>query len=163
MDAAASRFIRIGTASIGLVGLDTALCDAARRQLTEQEAADFLFASIKEENYIPPGCAPQYHEALRAAWRRHCGTSSGEEAVLVIRIFGSGCVSCRRLHTLVIEVLDRLEIAADVEQIYDPDEIGRHCVTITPALMIGGKLKSSGILPSPAQVEQWLKDNKSSL
>lgn len=157
MDAAASRFIRIGKASIGLIGLDIALNAAARQQLGEQEAAEFLFAQIRGQNYIPPGCAEHYREALLAAYRKHCGTASGKEAGLVIRIFGSGCVSCNRLCTLLIELLARLGIAADVEQINDPDEIGRAGVTKTPALMIDGKVKSAGMLPSPAQVEQWLR------
>jgi predicted thioredoxin/glutaredoxin len=77
---------------------------------------------------------------------------------LVIRIFGTGCVSCNRLYTMLIELLDRLEIAADVEQIYDPDEIGRHGVTKTPALMINGAIKCAGLLPSPAQAELWLRE-----
>ncbi len=155
MDAPASRFIRIGKAS---VGLDIALYAAARQQLDEQAAAEFLFTQIKEQNYIPPGCAEQYREALLAAWRKHCGTASSEDAGLVIRIFGTGCVSCNRLYTMLIELLARLGIAADVEQIYDPDEIGRHGVTKTPALMMNGALKSAGILPSQALVEQWLRE-----
>jgi len=159
MDAAASRFIRIGKASVGLIGLDIALNAAARQQLGEQEATKFLFTQIKEQNYIPPGCAEQYREALLEAYRKHCGTASSEEAGLVIRIFGSGCVSCNSLYNLLIELLDRLGIAADVEQIHDPDEIGRHGVTKTPALMMNGTLKSAGILPSPALVEQWLRES----
>lgn len=156
-DIPASRFIRIGKASVGLVGLDAALYAAARQQLAAAEAADFLFAKIKDENYIPPGCEAQYREALLAAWRRHCGAESGSGEGLVIRIFGTGCVSCNRLYTMLIELLDRLEIAADVEQIYDPDEIGRHGVTKTPTLMINGAIKCAGLLPSPAQVELWLR------
>ena len=153
----ASRFIRIGKTSVGLVGLDVALYAAARQQLAETEAVDFLFAKIKDENYIPPGCEAQYREALLAAWRRHCGAESSGGEGLVIRIFGTGCVSCNRLYTMLIELLDRLEIAADVEQIYDPDEIGRHGVTKTPALMINGAIKCAGLLPSPAQAELWLR------
>jgi hypothetical protein len=160
MDAPASRFIRIGKASVGLIGLDIALYAAARQQLDEQAAADFLFTQIRGQNYIPPGCSEQYREALLAAYRKHCGTASSEEAGFVIRIFGTGCVSCNRLHTLLIELLARLGIAADVEQIYDPDEIGRHGVTRTSALMMNGTLKSAGILPSPALVEQWMREQQ---
>ncbi len=157
-DTPASRFIRIGQASVGLVGLDIALHAAARQQLADDAAADFLFARIKEDNYIPSGCAAQYREALLAAWRRYCGAEAGGGEGLVIRIFGTGCVSCNRLYTMLIELLDRLGIAADVEQIYDPDEIGRHGVTMTPALMINGRIRCAGLLPSPAQVELWLRE-----
>jgi hypothetical protein len=50
-----------------------------------------------------------------------------------------------------------MNIAADIEQIHDPDEIGRAGVLQTPALMINGKLKSSGLLPTRAQVEQLIR------
>ena len=156
-DIPTSRFIRIGQASVGLLGLDIALCAAARQQLTEAEAVEFLFSRIKEDNYIPPGCAEQYREALLTAWRKHGGAASSSGEGVVIRIFGTGCVSCNHLHAMLIQVLDQLGIAADVEQIYDPDEIGRYGVTRTPALMINGTIRCAGLLPSPAQVERWLR------
>ena len=155
-DAAAPRFLRIGKASVGLLGLDIALNAAFRQQLPEQEAADLVFARIKEQNYIPPGCEEQYREALLAAYRKHCGLSEGDEEGLVIRIFGKDCVSCNGLQSMLIDLLDRLGLAADVELIHDPDEIGRVGLTQTPALMVNGRVKSAGIVPSPAQVEQWL-------
>jgi hypothetical protein len=159
MNTPASRFIRIGNASIGLIGLDIALNAAAHQQLAEQDAADFLFTQIRAHNYIPPGCAEQYQQALLEAYQKHCGQEEqGKETGLVIRIFGTGCVSCNRLYTLLIELLDRLNLAADVEQISDLDEIGRAGVTMPPALMINGTIKSAGFLPLPAQVEQWLRE-----
>ncbi|MCI5225009.1 MAG: thioredoxin family protein, partial [Candidatus Electrothrix sp. AR4] len=120
MDAATQRFIRIGTASIGLVGLDTALNAVARRQIEEQEAVDALFKAISGQNYIPPGNEDKYRKALLTVYRKHCDIDQQEEAGLVIRIFGTGCVSCNSLQILVIEILDRLKLAADIEQIHDP-------------------------------------------
>ncbi|MDU9049873.1 MAG: thioredoxin family protein [Candidatus Electrothrix sp. Rat3] len=157
MDAATQRFIRIGTASIGLIGLDIALNTIARQEVSEIEAVDFLFAEISQQNYIPPGNQEKYKQALLTAYRKHCNIAT-EEAGLVIRIFGTGCVSCNSLQTLVIEILDRLKLAADIEQIHDPDEIGRAGVTMTPALMINGTIKSTGLMPTPVQVEQWIMD-----
>ena len=58
----------------------------------------------------------------------------------------------------MIEALDRLGLAADVEQIHDPDEIGRAGVLSTPALMINGQIKSSGLMPTPIQIEQWVRE-----
>jgi hypothetical protein len=157
MDAATSRFIRIGTANIGLIGLDTALNALAEQQVTEQEAVDYLFTEIRKKNYIPPGNGEKYQQALLAEYRKHIGTGTEGADSLIIRIYGSGCVSCNGLQTLLIEVLDRLDMAADIEQIHDPDEIGRAGITMTPALMINGAVKSAGLLPTPAQVEQWLR------
>ncbi len=158
MDAASSRFIRINHSSIGLIGLDMALNTAAEQEMEEQQAADFLFQEIRGRNYIPPGSAENYREALLAEYRKHCNLEEGDDDMLVVRIFGSGCVSCNGLQTLLIEVLDRMNRAADIEQIHDPDEIGRAGILMTPALMINGKVKSSGLIPTQAQVEQWLRE-----
>jgi hypothetical protein len=48
-------------------------------------------------------------------------------------------------------------LAADIEQIHDPDEIGRAGIVRTPALMINNRLKSSGLLPTRAQIEYWIR------
>jgi hypothetical protein len=157
MDAATQRFIRIGTASIGLIGLDIALNTITRQEVDETEAVDFLFTEVSRQNYIPPGNHKKYKKALLTAYRKHCNIATEEEG-LVIRIFGTGCVSCNSLQTLVIEILDRLKMAADIEQIHDPDEIGRAGVTMTPALMINGTIKSIGLMPTPVQVEQWVQE-----
>lgn len=158
MDAATSRFIRIGSTSIGLVGLDTALNNAAADNMEEQQAVDFIFEQIKDKNYIPSGSTEKYRQALLTEYRKHCNLEQQDGDILVIRIFGKGCVSCNSIQTLLIEVLDRMGIAADIEQIYDPDEIGRAGVLMTPALMINGRIKSAGLQPTRAQVEQWIRE-----
>ena len=57
-----------------------------------------------------------------------------------------------------IRILDRIDVAADIEQIKELDEIWRHGVLSTPALIINGKAKSEGRVPTPAEIEQWLKE-----
>jgi small redox-active disulfide protein 2 len=158
MDAATSRTIRIGSSSIGLLGLDLALNQAAAKRLTEDEAVTFLFAAISRDNYIPAGAAARYREALRQAYREHLRPGTERSGPPVIRIFGTGCVSCNNLQKLVIEALNAMGMAADIEQIHDPDEIGRHGILMTPALMINGRVKSGGRMPTPAQIEEWLRE-----
>ena len=159
MDAATSRFIRIGNASIGLIGLDLALNEATSDDMKEQQATDFLFEQISGKNYVPPGNAEKYRQALLTEYRKHRDQEQTDHDTLIIRIFGSGCVSCNGLQVLLIEVLDRMSLAADIEQIHDPDEIGRAGVTMTPALMINDVIKISGLLPTQAQVEQWIRES----
>lgn len=158
MDAATSRTIKIGAASIGLVGLDIAINRAVSRQLPEIEAMDFLFHAIKEKNYIPAGMSEKYKLALLKEYGKHLRGDDDFEGELVIRIFGKPCLSCNNLQSMVIEILSALNLGADIEQIHDPDEIGRAGVTHTPALVINGKLKISGLLPSRAKVEEWVRD-----
>jgi hypothetical protein len=59
---------------------------------------------------------------------------------------------------MVIEVLNSMNLAADIEKIHDPDEIGRYGVVLTPALMINGEVKSGGLMPTKAQIEQWIRE-----
>jgi hypothetical protein len=158
VEAATSRTIRIGKANIGLIGLDLAMNEAARRELGEAEAMDFLYQAIKKKNYIPDPMEEKYRIALFREYARHLRGESDNHEGLVIRIFGPGCVSCNGLQELVIEVLADMDIAADIEQIHEPDEIGRAGILQTPALMINNVLKSSGLLPTRALVEQWLRE-----
>ncbi len=160
MDAATSRTIRIGNMNIGLIGLDIAINTAAAQQLTEAEAMDFLYREVKKRNYIPAAMEEQYKIALFKEYAGHLrGENSGING-LVIRIFGPGCVSCNGLQKLVIEVLAAMGIAADIEQIHDPDEIGRAGILQTPALMINNELKSCGLLPTRAEIEQWIREHR---
>jgi hypothetical protein len=158
MDAATSRTIRIGTANIGLIALDQAINEAAARELSEAEAMDFLYQAIREKNYIPPAMEEKYRVALFKEYASHLHGDSGDDDALIFRIYGPGCVSCNGLQNLVIEVLSEMDIAADIEQIHDLDEIGRAGILQTPALVINGQLKSSGLLPTRAQLEQWVRD-----
>lgn len=158
MDAATTRTIRIGAANIGLIGLDVAINKAAGQNMTEEEAVDLIFRMISEKNYIPAGAEDKYRQALLAGYRRHLQVDDQQEAGLVIRIFGTGCVSCNGLQNLVIEVMSGMNLAADIEQIHDPDEIGRHGILLTPALMINGKVKSAGLLPTRTRIEQWIRE-----
>ena len=158
-DAPLQRQLRIGRATVGLIGLDVALNRAlAAPGLDEAAAAKQVFAEIKEKNYIPPGMEEAYREAIaREVTRlRQGGEQGGGD--LVIRILGPGCTACNNLQKVVLEAMARMGAAADIFQIHDPDEIGRFGVTRTPALVINGKIKSAGIHPSPAQVEEWLRE-----
>jgi len=156
-DAATSRNIRIGKVSIGLLGLDQAINEALRQGLSEAEAMDFLYRRIEEKNYIPARMREQYRLALFREYSKHLQGTPDTGDVLVIRIFGPGCVSCNSLQNLVIEIVSAMNIPADIEQIHDPDEIGRAGILNTPALMINGQIRSMGLLPTRAQVEEWIR------
>ena len=75
---------------------------------------------------------------------------------MTIKILGSGCVSCNKVNSMIFDIMQRLDMAADIEQIHDLDEIWRHGVISTPALIINGEIQCSGRMPTPAEIEQWL-------
>ncbi len=158
MNTATSKTIQIGPSRIGLIGLDRALNIAAEKNLSLVEATEFIFKTIAKENYIPSGLTSQYRQALQAEYQKHMNLTDDDTDHLVIRIFGSTCISCNKLQVMLIEVLNNMNIAADIEQIHEPDEIGRYGVLHTPALIINGSLKCAGHMPTLAQVEQWVRD-----
>ncbi|MBU0730421.1 MAG: thioredoxin family protein [Proteobacteria bacterium] len=150
--------IKIGSASVGLIGLDIAINTVLTKDISEQDAASFLYDAIRGKNYIPAGSEAAYREALRKEYLRHKNQTASPDSTMVIRILGPACVSCNKIGIMVIEALQKLNIAADVENIHELDEIWRYGVTTTPALIINNQLKSAGRLPMPVEVEDWIKE-----
>jgi len=150
--------LRIGNSSIGLLGLDVAVNKALAAQMPAPEATLAIFQAVSEDNYIPAAMVEKYKAAINQEYLRLTGVTDSAPQGLVIRILGSGCVSCNGLQTMVIDAMQRAGVAADIEQIHDRDEIGRLGVTATPALIINGQIKIAGIKPSLAQVEAWLRE-----
>lgn len=158
MDSPTQRMLRIGNSSIGLLGLDVAINKALAAGMPAPAATIAIFQAISEHNYIPATMVERYKAAINQEYRRLTGHADSGPPGLVIRILGSGCVSCNALQTMVIDAMQRAGVAADIEQIHDRDEIGRLGVTATPALMINGVIRIAGIKPSLAQVEAWIRD-----
>ncbi len=148
--------IIIGGKSIGLFGLETALSNVKQlikaEGLDSQEAAERLFDFIEKKNYIPPSSKDDY---LRA-FKRLLEGQKEKAQTKPIRILGPGCIGCNKLEQLVLEVLAEQNIAADILHVTDKDEIWRYGVMKTPALVVGDKVLSSGIIPTSAQIKSWL-------
>jgi len=158
MDTPASRMIKIGTTAIGLMGLDIALNKALAQKMGLDEAAVFVFEQIKNQNYIPAGLEKKYTKAIGTEYKKLLGVEDGQNDSLVVRIFGTGCLVCNSIHAMVIDAMMRAGVAADIEMIDDPDEIGRHGILATPAIMINNRVKIAGSQPTPAQLEEWLSN-----
>lgn len=157
-DTPSERTLLIGAAKVGLLHLETALGQMlASPELGEEEAVAWLLAAVKKHNYVPASADELYRTALRREYRRRRGEAVEAQPGLAIRVLGSGCVSCNRINTMLIEILDRLQLAAEIDQVQDLDEIWRAGVINTPALIVNQEIKSSGRLPTPAEIESWLQ------
>ncbi len=157
------RTIKIGNASVGIIGLEGAVNRLKTRyngdSVSSREAAQKLLELIKEKNYVPSQAEPAYLEALEKIWKQANGYHEQEDDDdLRIRILGPGCVSCNRLEEMVLQVLSAKGIAADIEHVRELDEIWRYNVIQTPALVIGRKVLCSGRMPTKAQVESWVNE-----
>jgi small redox-active disulfide protein 2 len=74
-----------------------------------------------------------------------------------IKVLGSGCANCVRLEKRVVEVLDEMNLQADVEHVTDYKSIMSYGIMSTPGLVINGQVKSSGRIPSKDEIEAWVK------
>ena len=71
------RKIKIGKATVGLIGLEQALQEALGRDMSENEATDFLFAAVSRENYVP--ATAQTHTSF-PRWRTRAAVARGAAA-----------------------------------------------------------------------------------
>ncbi len=75
---------------------------------------------------------------------------------MVIKILGTGCPRCRKLEENTIAALNQAGIEADIQKVTDVDEIMKHGVIMTPALVIDGEVKSSGKVLSVEKIREHL-------
>jgi len=73
-----------------------------------------------------------------------------------IKILGTGCPKCQRLHQNVMEAVKELNINADVSKIEDIMEIMQYGVASTPALVIDGKVAMKGRLATINEIKELL-------
>jgi len=74
-----------------------------------------------------------------------------------IKIIGSGCPDCDRLHANTLAALKELGIDADVQKIGDLIEIVKLGVMSAPSLMVDGKLIVAGKIASQKEIVKLLK------
>jgi small redox-active disulfide protein 2 len=77
-----------------------------------------------------------------------------------IRILGTGCPRCDEVEKRTMNVLAELHVAADVQKVKDIKEIAKYGVLGTPGLVINGKIKSSGRIPSLEEIKSWIQEEK---
>jgi small redox-active disulfide protein 2 len=75
-----------------------------------------------------------------------------------IKILGPGCPRCQEVEKRTINALAELKVAADVEKITDIKKIMEYKVMATPGLVINGKVKCSGRIPSLEEIKRWIQE-----
>ena len=73
-----------------------------------------------------------------------------------IEVLGPGCSKCRKTAENVEKAVSESGVEADVVKVEKLDEIAKYGVVITPALVVDGKLKVSGKVPSVEDVKDLL-------
>lgn len=75
-----------------------------------------------------------------------------------IKILGTGCPKCKTLEKLTKEVVAESGLDATVSKVEDIVEIMGYGVMSTPGLVIDGKVKVSGRLPSRDEIKKFLNN-----
>jgi len=74
-----------------------------------------------------------------------------------IKVMGPGCAKCSEVEEIVRGAVAAAGIEATIEKISDFQEMAKHGVLSTPAVVIDGAVKCVGRVPTGSEVESWLK------
>ena len=77
--------------------------------------------------------------------------------MLSIKILGPGCANCRKLEEIAREAVAALGVEAEISKVTDMQQIIAYDVLKTPGLVINEKLVSSGRIPTPQSVAEWIR------
>lgn len=75
---------------------------------------------------------------------------------MIIKVLGSGCANCKRLEENTRKAVESLGIDATIEKVTDIKDIMSFGVMKTPALVVDGKVKIMGRVPSADEIKKYL-------
>jgi small redox-active disulfide protein 2 len=154
--------ITVGKHSVSVLGLKEALARLAPdfSARSDREIGEAMIAELEKQNYIPRQARDEYGQAFTREFRKSLGQPYSEAAPegMDIKVLGAGCDQCNRLTQLVMEALSELNIPANLEHVTDMREIVRFGVIAVPALLIDGKVVSTGSVPPKKRLVAWIKD-----
>ncbi len=78
----------------------------------------------------------------------------------VIEVLGTGCPKCRATLENVERAVAELGIACEIVKVTDLSAIIARGVMMTPAVVVDGRIISSGRVPSVAEVKQYLTEEE---
>lgn len=76
---------------------------------------------------------------------------------MIIKVLGPGCPKCAEAERIVMEAIKESGVTAEVEKVSDMQEIMKHGVFSTPAVVVDGKVMAMGKVPSKKDVLGWIK------
>ncbi len=75
-----------------------------------------------------------------------------------IKVLGPGCARCKKLYEAAQAAVVQAGVQATITKVEQLQEIMAFNIMSTPGLVIDGVVKSSGRVPSPAEIAGWLED-----
>jgi len=77
---------------------------------------------------------------------------------MLIQVLGTGCAKCTKLAAQADEAAKKAGVDYTLEKVTDIDKIMSFGVMVTPALVVDGKLRCSGNVPSVDQLVTMLSE-----
>jgi len=74
-----------------------------------------------------------------------------------ITIVGTGCAKCKKLEEIAREAVSDMKVEADIKKMTDINEIAKTGILMTPGLIIDGKVKLTGKVPSKEEVTKIIR------
>jgi small redox-active disulfide protein 2 len=75
-----------------------------------------------------------------------------------IKVIGSGCSKCKKLLAYVKDAVSEMAIQADVTYVTDMEDIMKTGIMHLPGLIINGKVKVMGRVPSVKEIKLLITD-----
>jgi small redox-active disulfide protein 2 len=76
-----------------------------------------------------------------------------------IEVLGAGCKKCHALAELAEAALKEAGAQGEVEHVTDLKRIMAYGVLSTPALVVNGRVKAAGRIPSAGEIKGWLRED----
>ncbi|MGD9043465.1 MAG: thioredoxin family protein [Desulfobacterales bacterium] len=154
--------IKIGRHRMGIIGLKHVLAEVSREFVDRSDNAvsTELIRRLSEFNYIPEKSRKDYGQAFLREFKKFVGLPYEPQEIegLEIKVLGGGCPCGDDLEQDLMAVMTEMNLAADIEHVNDPAEIGNYDVKGTPALIINGEVKAVGVMPQKVQLKELLSD-----
>jgi small redox-active disulfide protein 2 len=73
-----------------------------------------------------------------------------------IQILGTGCSRCRDLTANAQKAVQELGIEVEIEKVTEIQDIIKFQILMTPGLVIDGRVRAAGRIPSVEEIKQML-------
>lgn len=73
-----------------------------------------------------------------------------------VKVLGTGCPKCKKLYAEVERVIADSGLPVELEKVEKIADIVGYGVMMTPAIVIDDQVKSSGRIPSAAEIGAWI-------
>ncbi len=88
---------------------------------------------------------------------RDGGDLTGDPVMKKLQILGPGCPKCQKLAETVEAAAQELGIEYDIEKVKEITKIVEFGVMVTPALVVDGKVKVVGKIPSIQEAKELIR------